>query len=327
MTIDKDLIVRHLKAGLLKHSEIAKIAKCSVQTVGRVVRAHGLHRGQGVLYPWKPVETPDLAYVAGFYVTDGTIGKNYTSGKASTVSFSTKTPELADMLISCLTDMLLKPKKMMITQPPVESVKHKISIPYSTDVLRIACYSSRLARWLLDSCQGKERIPPYLYNAPTDQRLAFLAGVIDGDGTVGKRAGIRIRGVHGYLAELPKFGAAMGIRCTGPNVDRILPSGKNYLSVNVRRADLLALYNQSDRAFPICVHPVKLDRILHAKPSYKYRAPKKYLCPVCGEKTRSKSAKTCRACYLKSEQHLDHCRRIAPAGNRAANIARWGPKD
>lgn len=49
---------------------------------------------------------------------------------------------------------------------------------------RLRCGDPKLAQALRDQTDNKQRIPDWLFDAPTEQRLAFVAGLMDSEGYV-----------------------------------------------------------------------------------------------------------------------------------------------
>lgn len=311
----KDLELRQYTQG-----QIAERHNCSVRSVGRIARINNLSPGQGIIHQWIfPGSLPELAYIIGFFLTDGTMCRDYKTKIPRGVIFCNTTTEMLDHLEDCLSHARLPAKRATVQQRGADSEKHNIHIKPGGIIYHTRCYSSLFARWIDQQCSGKSVIPTFLFEADLADKMAFISAVIDGDGYVQTNGGIRLRCTQGWIMQFPSFLASAGVRSTGPRVERVLPSGKNYYAVCIRRQDFRDLGGH-------CYHPLKQERILNAVSDFsKFNKPRpKTVCPNCGRKNKSRSSELCRECYLKSDKFREHLKRIAPLGNKAANIARWG---
>ncbi len=328
--INHDLIIEELKRHELTQGQIAQKCNCSVETVARAAKSNGLQFGRGIKKWWEfKGSSPELAYVIGAYITDGTLGREYQKpDKTRQLVVTSTTPEFTDEIFRCLETIHAYPR-MGTTRIPgtkTSDALYKLNdIPLERrtghrglkPIYVVSSYSSMFCQWLFLNCKGKSRIPPFFFDAPLADQLAFLAGAIDGDGSVSLAGSIKIAGIDGWLSELPMLLHKMGVRTTGFQFDRVLPSGKIFSRVSINRMDVRKLGI-------VCILPEKQRRILEAR-ELRYRiheAPKKP-CPQCG-KPMVVSSKRCQSCYMASEQFHDHLKEIAPKGNKAANKARWG---
>lgn len=313
----KESIVESLAKQDLTYSEIADKHGRGERTVQRMATANDLNYGQGVRNHWHYSEPSEaLAYLLGFYLADGTIGKGYQSGKINSLTLYTTTPELADHVSCCIKGIGFTAHKSVVGNGPRAT----------KTIFHVNVYSSQFARWVNKVCDGKNQIPNLILGASKDIQLAFLSAVIDGDGCVAKRGAIRIRGTCGFMNDMPQLLKGVDIRTGGLHLVSILPSSKRNRELSVRRSDFV-------EAGGHCYHPSKQHRIEHGKTPYnaeileetrKRRERNKPICPVCNENTMCKTSDMCRDCYLESDKFHNHLKRIAPMGNKAGNKARWG---
>lgn len=248
--IDKTLILQDLRDRKLTQGQIAQKYGCGRATIVRLVKKHGLQIGRGISNYWTFTASSEaLAYVIGAYITDGMIGRDHRTNKPKQLVLNSSTEEFTQHIHDCLTKLDMSPRL---------GIHHSPTRKGRSDLFSVAGYSSMFATWLLETCQGKSKIPTFLLHAPLSHQLAFLAGAIDGDGHVTKHGSIRIRGVDEWLKELPTLLAIMGIRTSGYKTEAILQSGKSYYRVSIKRADFRALGGW-------CIINAKRDRILNAK--------------------------------------------------------------
>jgi len=310
--MDKTAIIHDLKARQLTQIQIAIKHSVSQGTVCRLAKKHNLQFGQGRRPSsyWSFKASPDLAYLIGIYITDGWLSCNHTTRKWNQVSIVTTTDAITIRTKEAILGIGLKPRVARRTPNGKGSKLQTI----------ITIYHTVFATWLHDTCNRKAQIPSYLFDAPIAHKLEFLAGVIDGDGSVSKAGYIKVNGSYHWITQLPAFIGCAGIRTPKLNTVCILASGKPYYQLSINRSDYLALGGTT-------YHPQKKERITHGKETRTDRVRKKYFypCPICSQMTmRNRDGQSCRACYLVSGRHLAHCRSIAKQGNLAANKARWG---
>lgn len=285
--------------------EIAKMLGCSDRTVQRYAKKSGLGIGQGRRHYWQFSENSVyLSYLLGIILTDGTVTKN-----KNQVSIYSTTPEIINHSDLCFDKINLK--------STTKEIKHDEGHLGKKQSYRVSCYSSMFATWLSNVTSCKDIIPDFLFTSNPDCQLAFLAGIIDGDGRVDNSGSILVRATSEWLKQIPDILQPLGIRTGGYKTVSILDSGKTYRRVSIRRSDYRSIGGT-------CYHPIKKYRILHAKENRK-RTPKriKYPCPTCNGLMTNKNAISCRACYLKSERFHNHLKSIAKKGNIAANKSRW----
>lgn len=232
--------------------------------------------------PWTaPDWTPDLAYLIGAYLTDGWISRDYVYKQPSTFTVSVVSTSFADRVELALKQVMLPVSRKVLTTP------HQ-------DQHAVRCYNSAFCRWLLWQCIDKEHIPADLEFATDEAKLEFLAAIIDGDGHVTNIGAIRIRSTNGWINDLPSFLDDLDIR-HAENVDSILPDGKPYHCVSIRRSDYVELDGT-------CYVPEKAERIANAKDT-RVRTPKRHTAPcrLCGtlRPVRTKGAVgLCWACHI-----------------------------
>lgn len=318
--INHNRILQLLKQKKFTQTKIAKICNCSVSTVRRIARKHDLLPGQGNIRFWKEPEiSPELAYIIGMFLTDGSIGFAYKTKKPRQLIIVSTTKEICDKLLLCYS---------AINIPTKLNGPYKQINPHHKDQFVVAVYWSKYAEWILDITDDKNKIPNLIINGPFSYLAEFLAGVIDGDGSVSVEGTIRIRNVQGWLADLPKVLKKLDIRTGGYKKlgTKPLITGKDYYNISIRRSDFIKYADN-------IAHPIKKYRIFNPKwrkRKYKYRSPQerkrmpKVKCPICKIKRMHYTAKHCQYCYRESEQFYKHLKSIAKKGNHAGNIARWG---
>lgn len=307
-------LLEDIQSRKYSQDEIAKRNNCSRSTVVRVIRTNHLGIGQGrrIFNVWRFSETSEsLCYLMGIYITDGWIARNYNTRQVNQFSISSTTPEIIEHSKGCILAIGIQWRERKILPSGIHKGKKTQHA--------ITTYSADFASWLYTICEDKSKIPGPVFNAPTPDKLAFLAGIIDGDGHVAKDGSIRIRGTDNWLSELPRLLETLNIRTSGFNRVSILPTGKSYYGVSINRADFRALGGW-------CIVPSKMDRILNAKETRTERRPKryKYPCVTCGEMKAARENHQCRNCYMASEKFHQHLIDIAPKGGKSGNAKRWG---
>jgi len=301
-------------------SQIAERRDCSMRSVGRIAKINDLSPGQGIRHQWTfSGSSPELTYIIGFFLADGTIRYEHKTRKPRNLTFYNITTEILDHLEDCLFHVSLPAKRVTVQQKGVDNEKHNIHIKPGGIIYHTHCYSTLFARWINQQCSGKSTIPAFLFDADLADKMAFVSAVIDGDGYVQTNGGIRIRNTQEWILQLPALLDSAGNRHADLRLVEILKSGKKLYGLSIRREDFRALGGHF-------YHPVKQDRMLNAVSDFsKFNKPKpKTICPNCGRKNKSKKSELCRECYLKSDKFQEHLRRIAPLGGKAGNIARWG---
>lgn len=318
--VNHQKVLEYLQLRQYTQGQIAEKCNCSRYVVGRIAKANDLSPGQGITHQWTfPGSSPELAYIIGFFLTDGTLLRNYKSKAARGVALCNTITEILDHLERCLSHVGLPAKRTRMVQRSVDNEKHNIHIKAGGIIYHIRCYSTLFARWMDRQCSGKSIIPAFLFKASLPDKMAFVSAAIDGDGYVQANGGIRIRNTQEWILQLPALLDSAGNRHANLRLVSILKSGKKLYGLSIRREDFRALGGHF-------YHPVKQDRMLHAVSDFsKFNKPKpKTVCPNCGRKNKSKKSELCRECYLKSDKFYEHLMRIAPLGGKAGNIARWG---
>lgn len=307
--VNKESITQDLIARKLTQGEIARKNNCSITTVQRLAREEGLGLGRGRKNYWEFTQSSEaLAYIIGAYLTDGFVRRSYRTKEPTQFSVSVTSYEFVAQVERCLDQCGLKPKRQ-------QDIVRDDRLPRFT----ISTYCSMFATWIHNQCRGKAQIPDYLFSVPFTHQLAFLAGIIDGDGHVTKDGSIKIRGIDDWIKMLPTLLEHMQIRSSGLKVSELLKSGKAYFRVSIRRSDF-----RDKNGW--CAIPEKQYRIVHAVETRTDRHPKRqtYVCPICGQnKMTIENAESCRECYLSSERLHQHLVNIAPKGGKAGNEARW----
>lgn len=247
--IDKQAIILDLQEKKLTQGQIAQKHNCSRITVVRIVKEYNLQYGQGFSHHWSfSVLTPELSYLIGIYLTDGYIRYGYRTGNINQFEIGSTTPEISQKCHEFL---------------KLSGLPSRISYRDRTRTGRQAtyltsCYSTHFSTWLHDICHKKSVIPEIIMNASLENKIAFISGAIDGDGTVSRYGIIYIRGIDDWLLMLPNLLDTLSIPCTGCQVASILPSGKEYRRVFINRKYFIKLN-------PQCHHPIKQDRMYNAK--------------------------------------------------------------
>jgi len=195
--------------------------------------------------------SPELCYSIGMFLTDGWIRKEYKTKKPVTVAYVSTTSVLIEYLFECFLFLGQNPK----LQKPQS--KFTRSHKGNKTLYTIHINSTQFATWLLNITDSKKVIPQFIFTAPVEDKLSFIAGMIDGDGRVRKDGSIEIRMTADCLLQLPVLAESIGIR-SGIRVERILDSGKIYRSCRIRRSDYRSIGGT-------CIHPIKSERILYAK--------------------------------------------------------------
>ncbi len=277
--MDTNLLQKLYRDPTLRQPDIAAALGCSVQTVHRWCKQLGLPARYAL--PWYAPDPPtmELGYFLGAWITDGSLNLRY--GQLSIVNMSS---EFLDHLQECATR--LRPGHV---RRATYKTRHK-----GADMMpRVTIYSKALCRWIADSFGAhKDRIAPYILNAPAKVIVAFLSAVIDGDGHVDKQGNVRLRGSFPWVLQIPDLCQRVGIKCSAPKFVRTLPSGRDFWGLSINRTDFLA-------AGVHCFIPEKQRRL--ERPTYRRHqaiAQNAWPCPSCGEPMKSYRASLCRACYL-----------------------------
>jgi hypothetical protein len=244
-------LLKDIQCRKFTQNEIAKRNNCSCATVVRAIKSHDLGIGQGKrsYSIWQFRESSEaLCYLIGMYITDGWIAKQKNTHPNQVIITST-TPEIIEYCKICISSIGLRWHNRKDAHPLLRKGKKP---QYG-----VAIYSTDFATWLQRSCDCKSQIPSFVFISPISHQLAFIAGIIDGDGHVTKEGSILIRGVDSWLTMLPGLLELMNIRSAGLKVSEILLSGKNYYRVSIRRSDLREKSGW-------CVAPSKYERLLYA---------------------------------------------------------------
>ena len=123
--------------------------------------------------------TPELAYLIGNYLTDGSIcrnkrpihGKEYICYQFKSSSID---KELTQYLKKCLEKILQKKiETHWELKPGNRQVQYYISVT-----------NNDLFSWMKRICKGKARIPEIIWKADENIKRYFIAGIMDGDGFI-----------------------------------------------------------------------------------------------------------------------------------------------
>lgn len=291
----------------LRNPDIARILGCSSRTLTRRFQRLGLP--SRLARPWRIPTTisPELGYFLGAWITDGSL--TYRLGQILVHNTNLEFLRYVQHCAEKSSIPGIKPIK------PNPNPNRKGSKPQY--LFRL--YSKIVSTWILDQTgKRKQHIPVLLFESPKSSKLAFLSAAIDGDGHVTKEGCIRIRGSYPWLLEMPQLCREIGIRCTQPRLERILPSGKPYRRISIHRSDFIESGGQ-------LIIPHKQTRLKNPiyRTNRKKRDGKTSACPICNN-PKYPQAKTCQACYLASDQLQERLRSIAHAGGIAGAAARWG---
>lgn len=128
-----------------------------------------------------------FAYILGVYLGDGCVTRNmnYNCGKVpkrfSTFRLNTIDEDFALAVKSAIED---------ISDSPVNICKHDVS-KSSKPNHSLRCGDESLCNTLVIHTHGKAFIPPYVFDGDKDNKLAFIAGLMDSEGfvTYNKRTG------------------------------------------------------------------------------------------------------------------------------------------
>lgn len=303
--INHNAIIADLIECKLTRGQIATKHQCSYMSVIRIIRKHNLFIGRGKRPSnlWQYSGTSkELLYLIGLYITDGNLGFSQ-SGHARQFIINNTDCLLTDYATECFKKININPKTSTRTN-------HSLTHLGTKSIFSVSVYNSDFAGWINSTCNYKACIPDIVFTAPIEHQLAFLAGIIDGDGHVTKMGVIRIRGIDMWLSQLPLLLETMQIRTSGFKPTEVLESGTIYNMVSIHRSDFRSLGGW-------CISANKMERIQNAKDERGYRGqPPKHTCSICGEITASKGHDVCRKCYLESDKFYQHLVRIAPLGGR-----------
>jgi len=247
-----DGIVSDLREHKLSYLKIAEKHGCNPRTVFIDAQRFGLQYGRGTKNWWQFDQlSPELSYLMGAYITDGTITKEYKTGNLTGINISSTTSEYLEYIRKCISCIGLVPHEC--SRGPTDTIRWGNKPQHA-----VAAYSRMFAKWIYDQCDQKSKIPQIIFNATEQNKINFVAGAIDGDGSVDKEGCIRIREIDKWLFDLPALLRTIGIRCSDCRLVEVLPSGKLYNGLSIRRSDYV-------KHGGFCVIPFKQDRLMNAK--------------------------------------------------------------
>ena len=179
MSINHTKLKKLLALKKYTYQEIADIVSCNITTVDRMAKKYNLQKGQGVKNYWEFSENSVfLSYLLGIVLTDGSIGKGYKNNKPNLVSVFLTTPEIINHSSFCFGKIGLK--------TTVKKINHGEGHLGKKEAYRLSNYSSMFALWLSNITCCKSIIPDFTFTSNAGCQLAFLAGIIDGDGMVSR---------------------------------------------------------------------------------------------------------------------------------------------
>ena len=138
------------------------------------------------------------AYLVGVYLTDGSIYKNQFYLESIDKDF-------CETVLSVLENILENfNKNIRYIEPRKKSDGYKYAATY-----RIKISSVELCQWLMKITNHKQTIPNEILNSDKEILLAFLSGLMDGDGGISKSL-IRSNGTAMYQITLCGFETLYG---------------------------------------------------------------------------------------------------------------------
>ncbi len=235
----------------------------------------------------------EIAYVVGAFLTDGWIQRRSSASQVMGFSILGAYREFIIHIYECLNALKLNP---VYQKPKYPSSTWKgRQIQY-----RVATHSQEFGRWLDQECGSKEKIPDFLWEASIPVKLAFLAGLVDGDGCVGTGGNIVIFGTKIYMSLLPDFLERISLRTGGYHLIKILSSGKGFYRVSIHRADFINAGG----------------KLIIRRKNERFHSPVRpplptYVCPKCKiKRMKRKQAKQCQECWRHDPDWHEHLRRI-----------------
>lgn len=138
------------------------------------------------------------AYLVGVYLTDGSIYKNQFYLESIDRDFCEKVLLTLENILEHFN------KNIRYIEPRKKSDGYKYSATY-----RIKISSIELCQWLMKITDHKQKIPDEILNSDKNILLAFLAGLMDGDGGISKST-VRPNGTSMYQISLCGFETLYG---------------------------------------------------------------------------------------------------------------------
>ena len=133
----------------------------------------GQSAGKTKMHPYSI--THELAYVAGVYLGDGCVVFS-TKYRNYYFALNATDKDFVQETARCVGKVLEK------DVPIFEDKWHRDRGNYP--LFKTVAYGKDFAGWLHRSCHGKNRIPKWIKTASRDIKLAFVAGVMDSEGSV-----------------------------------------------------------------------------------------------------------------------------------------------
>lgn len=110
------------------------------------------------------------AYLVGAFLTDGCVYTNKKGNRWFTLEVIDR--EFAENVQSALNSITGKDREVSIQRQ------------HDKNYYRAYASGEQLMSWLLLVTDNKQRIPPDIFTAPIDVQIAFVAGMMDGDGYI-----------------------------------------------------------------------------------------------------------------------------------------------
>lgn len=287
--IDKNKIIKLAKTSKYKSHEIAKLVGCSSTTVFKVCRESNISLNNARKNSWEfnRIITPEFGYLLGIYLADGCLERDHESGKFCSFMIRNTTIQIINMVEKCIVSIDGKPRR----RTPVNAPNTKTSYA-------ICFYSVDFSNWVNNVFHYKKIIPKFMFNASQESKIAFIAGIIDGDGTISKTGYIIVKNTKLWIRQFPEFLNSAKIRTTGLKKTNCNTTKKPYYSVSINRKDFVPCY---------IVHPIKRHRIDNPEKQKKHKS-RWVLCPDCKKNKKQKNSTRCRGCHLKHPATLEQLR-------------------
>lgn len=315
---DRSQIIQDILSRTMTTNEVAAKNGVSVKTVDRIIAKNNIGIGRGKRYAWNyETMTPELAYFIGAYITDGYVRFRYEDKIPQEIVISIISQEFAEHIYKCLDNINCFPR-IKLDERIIKNRKG------TKPQWRVSTGVSDLVKWVYRVTQNKSILPHEIFQSDNVSKIAFICGVIDGDGSVDRREGnITIKGCDDYLLQFPDLLDELNIKNTGVRfVGKTEANNLDFRSVYFNRLSFIAhnptLYviHKQSRLYGQLEKRVRVKQIR-----------KKFPCVDCGEVIISRQGGRCRACYKKTPELLERLRQQAPRANKRANEVRWGFRD
>lgn len=316
--VDEHPIIGDILSRSMTASKIAEKYGVSVNIINRIIREHRIGIGRGKVHVWNyTTMSPELAYIAGAYITDGWIKFEYKTKTPRQMSIAVTSEEFSRTVYEYLRVIGCKSTiKYNDKIHPSRKGKKPQWITYTC--------ASDFCKWIYEATQNKQKIPDEIMASDANCKIAFLCGVIDGDGHLDAYDGlISVSNCDTFLFDLPALLDSLEVKHSDVTVRKILPSGLTLWRVAINRKDFLC----HNPTLYVTHKQARLYGDLLKKPKRKNRVCKKYPCSNCGQVIASKPDALCNACYRTSDLLLSRLREQSSRAGVQANIVRWGKKE